>query len=93
MAPSTQPMNVDQILSEAKKNFQRNMQDIKNLLDIHKEQEGEQHGKAGRRPESIQVLHRAAVVMLTACWEAYEEDLFRKASECLLASHRVRKSF
>ncbi|MCY4172710.1 MAG: HEPN domain-containing protein [Cyanobacteria bacterium MAG CAR3_bin_5] len=78
--------STDSILSNARKNFEESKQEIEHLLEIHMEMEGGQSGRPGRRPEQIQVLHRAAIVMITACWQAYVEDLFRENFERLLNS-------
>ena len=85
MAPSNQP--ADPILSEAREKFEKSKREIENLLEIHTKMDGERIGTTGRRPNRVQVLHRAAIVMITACWQAYLEDLFRKAFEYLWFSH------
>ncbi|MXZ83876.1 MAG: hypothetical protein F4Z10_09455 [Synechococcus sp. SB0666_bin_14] len=77
--------STDSILSNARKNFEESKREIEHLLEIHTEMEGGQSGRRGRRPEQIQVLHRAAIVMITACWQAYVEDLFHEASNKLLS--------
>ena len=82
MRPNNQV--VDSILSEAKRNFEQSKREIQDLLKIHAKMEGEQSGQAGRRPDRLQVLHRAAIIMITACWEAYLEILFREAFKYLL---------
>jgi len=85
--PSSGDQLADQALSQAKKNFDSNKKDIYYLLEIHEKMD-KMDGRDGpcRRPEQVQVLHRAAIVMITACWQTYIEDLFRENFERLLSS-------
>ncbi|MGH9788726.1 MAG: HEPN domain-containing protein [Candidatus Acidiferrales bacterium] len=57
--------------------FKRNSTDIERLLEIHADLGGEAQGRRYR----LEVLNKSAIVMITAIWEAYCEDL---AAEALL---------
>lgn len=77
----------DQPLSQAKNKFDSNKKDIDCLLEIHEkmdEMDGRDPDRPGRRPEQVQVLHRAAIVMIIACWQAYVQDRFREVFQYLL---------
>lgn len=51
-----------------------NMRDIETLSELFKLKTG---AKRGRRAQNIQVIHKSAIVLLVACWEAYVEDLLK----------------
>ena len=67
--------------SEARKAFDQNAKDIKRLLELHGQIGGDQKG----RRYGLEVLNKSAIVLITAFWEAYCEDI---ASEGL--AHLVR---
>lgn len=70
--------------SAARKAFDASCQDIDRLLKVHTDL----GGKAPGRRYGLEVLNKSAVVLITAFWEAYCEDL---ASEALqhLVSHAI----
>ena len=70
-------------MSKSKESFELHSKDIERLLAIHKELVGEGPG----RKYDVSVLHKAAIVLITAFWEAFCEDL---ASEAL--AHIVNNS-
>lgn len=57
--------------SEARRAFDKNAEDIERLLDLHSEKGGSERG----RRFGLEVLNKSAIVLITACWEAYCEDL------------------
>lgn len=63
--------------SKARKAFDRNAEDISRLLEIHTHLGGDAKGRRYR----LEVLNKSAVVLITAIWEAYCEDI---AAEALL---------
>lgn len=67
--------------SKARKAFDRHAKDVKRLLEIHKELGGAGPGRRYR----LEVLNKAAIVFLTAFWEAYCEDLAAEALDHLVA--------
>ncbi len=71
--------------SNAHDKFGENKKDIGKLWTIHEEWSGVGPG-AGRRPAEVEVLNRAAIVFITACWEAYVEDVAMEAFDFLLAN-------
>ncbi|HTO53838.1 MAG TPA: HEPN domain-containing protein [Myxococcota bacterium] len=62
------------------KRFFENLEEFDRLLSIHEELTG---AGPGRR-HGVEVLNKSAVVLLTACWEAYVEDLAVAAFDELL---------
>jgi hypothetical protein len=69
-------------MSKAKTTFDENKADIDRLWQIHEEVAGNGPG----RKHDVEVLNRAAVVMITACWESYVEDVALEAFDHLLAN-------
>ncbi len=74
-------------MSLAYESFKANSSDIDALMRIHSEQGGT---KRGRRFD-LSVLNRSAVVLITACWEAYVEDICTEAYEFLLKKSTSHK--
>ena len=72
------------IFWEAKKNFEKSREKIDHLWEIRNKMEGGKIGKPGKRANYLQVLHHAKIIMIIACWQAYVQDLFRKAFQYLL---------
>jgi hypothetical protein len=60
--------------------FLGNLGDVRRLLDIHGKVVGTKPGYKA----NVEVLHKSAIVLLVACWEAYAEDLTQSAFEFLL---------
>lgn len=57
------------------------MSDVDRLLEIHLELTGPERG----RRAGVEVLHKSAVVLTTASWEAFVEDLATEGFDFLLA--------
>lgn len=70
--------------------FEENLEEVKNLLAIHKITTGE---KPGRRHSGFTTLNKSGVVLLVACWEAFVEDLADKTFSALLRKARGPKNF
>ena len=68
--------------STAKITFLANKADITELWNIHQEVAGQGAG----RKYGVEVLNRAAIVFITACWESYIEDLAAESFDFLLAN-------
>jgi len=58
----------------------KNTSDVDRLLEIHKDVTGTQRG----RRRGVEVLNKSGVVLLTAAWEAFVEDLAQEAFDFLL---------
>ncbi len=71
------------MLSKAWIAFDKSAEDIRRLLDIHATLGGDARG----RRHNLEVLNKSAVVLITAIWEAYCEDM---AAEAL--DHIIRNS-
>ena len=67
--------------SPAVLSFRENMKDVNRLMEIHKELTGDD---AGRR-HGVEVLNKSAVVLITACWEAFVEDVATLGFDFLLS--------
>jgi hypothetical protein len=65
-----------ELASKAREAFDDNAADVERLMEIHKTLSGEERG----RRFQMEVLNKASVVLLTAFWESYCEDI---ASEAL----------
>jgi hypothetical protein len=63
--------------SKARQAFDRNAEDIDRLLEIHQGLGGDARGRRFK----LEVLNKSAVVLITAIWEAYCEDLAAEALE------------
>lgn len=66
--------------SKARNAFDDNAADIERLLEIHVNLGGDAKGRRFR----LEVLNKSAIVLITACWEAYCEDLAAEALEHLV---------
>ncbi len=67
--------------SKARRAFDDNLKDVERLLEIH-----ESIGGTGRgRKYRLEVLNKSAIVLITAFWEAYCEDLAAEALNHLVA--------
>jgi hypothetical protein len=71
--------------SVAKSQFAENKKDIDQLWSIHQDVAGAGPG----RKHGVDVLNRAAIVFVTACWESYVEDLATEAFDFMLANAAV----
>ena len=69
--------------SRAKNAFEGNKADIDTLWKIHEDWASIGSGP-GRRPGELEVINRSAIVFVTACWEAYVEDVVEEAFEFLI---------
>jgi len=61
--------------SQARRAFDRNVADVERLLEIHADVGGDAQG----RRFGLEVLNKSAIVLITAFWEAYCEDLAAEA--------------
>jgi hypothetical protein len=61
--------------SKARKAFDKSATDIKRLLEIHQHLGGDARGRRYR----LEVLNKSAIVLITAIWEAYCEDIAAEA--------------
>lgn len=68
--------------SQARAAFDKNAQDVELLLQIHSDVGGDAKG----RRFGLEVLNKSAIVLLTAIWEAYYEDIATEALEHLIAN-------
>jgi hypothetical protein len=57
--------------SSAREKFDKNCQDIDRLMEIHKHYAGNDPG----RKMQLEVLNKSAIVLISAFWEAYCEDV------------------
>jgi hypothetical protein len=63
------------------KAFIDNRNEVKRLVDIHVKVVGTNVG----RKADVEILHKSAIVLLTACWESYVESTVCSAFEYLLS--------
>ena len=68
--------------SRAKSSFDENKKDVKQLWQIHEEIAGQGPG----RKYGVDVINRAAIVFITACWESFVEDLAAEAFDFMIAN-------
>jgi hypothetical protein len=66
--------------TKARKAFDENLADVDRLLEIHTDVGGD---KKGHR-HGLEVLNKSAIVLITAFWEAYCEDLAGEALQHLV---------
>ena len=66
--------------SQARNRFNQNAADVDRLLEIHGDLGGDNVGRRVR----LEVLNKSAIVLLTAFWEAYCEDLAAEALEAIV---------
>jgi len=69
------------VASKARVAFDANCKDVDRLLEIHGTLGGD---KQGRRFQ-LEVLNKSAIVLVSAIWEAYCEDIVAEAVEHLIA--------
>lgn len=75
--------------SQAKDRFDQQRGDIDQLWEIHQDVAGQGAG----RKHGVDVINRAAIVFITACWESYVEDACLEGYDFLLANAREPESF
>ncbi len=68
--------------SQARKDFDRNVKDVERLLELHASVGGDAQG----RRFDLEVLNKSAIVLITAIWEAYCEDIAAEALEHLVTN-------
>ncbi len=68
--------------SKARIAFDENAEDVARLLEIHAEIGGDDKG----RRFGLEVLNKSAIVLITAIWEAYCEDIAAEALEHLVTN-------
>ena len=61
--------------SAARRAFDQNVEDIERLLELHEQIGGTQRG----RRHGLEVLNKSAIVLITAFWESYCEDIAAEA--------------
>ncbi len=67
--------------SIAKSTFNQNKTDIDTLWKIHSSIAG---AGSGRKTPEVEVLNKAAIIFITACWETYIEDVAKETFEYLI---------
>jgi len=67
--------------SKARHALERNAEDVKRLLEIHEHLGGDARGRRFR----LEVLNKSAIVLITAIWEAYCEDIATEALEHMVS--------
>lgn len=68
--------------SVARQRFEENKNDVDQLWEIHQEIAGDGRG----RKYGVDVINRAAIIFVTACWESFIEDLATESFDFLLAN-------
>lgn len=76
-------------MSDPIKRFEKNITEVKRLLEIHRELSGDSVG----RKHNVEVLNKSAIVLLVACWEAFVEDLASTAFDFMLANATEHTAF
>jgi hypothetical protein len=71
------------------KSFLENREEVKRLLNIHIKVAGTNRGPK----TEVQVLHKSAIVLLTACWESYIETIITDSFDFLLANAETPNVF
>lgn len=66
--------------SKARQAFDRSAGDVERLLEIHEDLGGDARGRRYR----LEVLNKSAIVLITAIWEAYCEDIAAEALDHLV---------
>jgi hypothetical protein len=70
-------------------NFKSNVTEALKLLDIHEEVTGD---KRGRR-YNVEILNKSCIVLITACWEAFVEDIVSSALQHMITNCTAPHSF
>src|ERR1700687_238438 len=70
--------------SKARRTFEKSAEDVKRLLEIHRDLGGSAKG----RRHQLEVLNKSAIVLITAIWEAYCEDIAAEALDHLVSYAR-----
>lgn len=65
--------------------FIKNLKDVDRLFKIHEEKTGMARG----RRYGVEILNKSALVMSTACWEAFVEDLAAEGFDFLISKVRT----
>jgi len=66
-----------------------NLKDVTRLRDIH----GRITSKGPGRKHDVEVLHKSAIVLLVACWEAFVEDMIGATLEWMIRHAKDYKAF
>jgi hypothetical protein len=66
--------------SNARISLSKNLDDVEALLKFHEEHGGNAPG----RRFGLEVLNKSAIVLITACWEAYCEDIAEEGLEFIV---------
>lgn len=67
----------------------KNVTEVLRLLEIH----GQITTVGPGRKHDLQILHKSAIVLLVACWEAYVEDLVKVSLDYLVSNCPDHKVF
>ena len=67
----------------------KNLHDVDRLRDIH----GHITSKGPGRKHDVEVLHKSAIVLLAACWEAFIEDMIEATLEWMIQHAKDPKVF
>ncbi len=70
-------------------NLLLNLKEVKRLLEIHTEVAGSAVG----RKHQVEVLNKSGIVLLSACWEAFVEDMASSAFDFMLSKASDHNSF
>jgi len=68
--------------SKSRRAFDQNAQDAERLLEIHRDLGGDAKGRRFR----LEVLNKSAIVLITAIWEAYCEDIAAEALDHIVSN-------
>ncbi|HJX82933.1 MAG TPA: HEPN domain-containing protein [Candidatus Angelobacter sp.] len=68
-------------MSDPMELFVENTKEVTGLMEIHEQQTGT---SPGRRAQNVEILNKSAIVLLTACWEAFIEDAASTGFEFIL---------
>ena len=74
--------------SKAREAFDRSAEDVERLLEIHQDLGGDAQGRRYR----LEVLNKSAIVLITAIWEAYCEDIAAEALDHIVNHVREASS-
>lgn len=66
--------------SKARLAYDESSKDVRRLVEIHTELGGEERG----RRHQLEVLNKSAIILITAIWEAYCEDIVTEAVNHLI---------
>lgn len=77
-------------MSLALSSLEESLEDVDILLNVHRRVTG---GRRGRRGRDANVLNRSGIVLATAAWEAFLEDVAQEAFTFLMRKARTHAAF